>query len=431
MRSPRVLRAVPVLVVALLMALVVTVAPGAPAPPANAADTGKVRGAIYAGKSLAERIQVTWFDSDWHYLGKRKLSRGVFSLRLRTGSYWLQFTDLRPTYDVKRYAPTNVRVTVSSGRTATKSVHMHRGAAITGVVKAGGRPAGGARIVAAKTDEQSFTVNANSQGQFALGGLPAGSYSVFSYDRSKRWVGKSLWVAGMKLGQLRNVTPTMNVRAGTLLVDLYNGAGNSLSGKAYVTAVSRSSGQFWTAKMSGGSVTFAGLYPGRYKLVVPDVGPWFGRTGAVTGGQVRSGRPAFGSFKLTKRGAWITGTVVDASATGRVLGGAVVSAWSTDGSKLGEATSDDDGNFTISGPIHSQSDVTLVVDHGPYSDYLGEEPNRCQYVRTEHGGYPITENQENFVDLVPIDRMAPQTKPGCEASARSEAQAKRMSASPQ
>lgn len=36
-------------------------------------------------------------------------------------------------------------------------------------------PAGGARIVAANTAEQSFTVNANSKGQFAVGGLPQGA----------------------------------------------------------------------------------------------------------------------------------------------------------------------------------------------------------------------------------------------------------------
>lgn len=426
MRSPRSLRAVLVLVVALLATLVVAVGPQ---PAADAATSGKVRGAIYAGKQLAQNIQVGIFDGDWHYLGKKKLSRGVFSLRLRTGTYWLQFTDRRPTYDVNKYAPTNVHVTVSSGRTATKNVHMHRGAAITGLVKAGGRPAGGARIVAANTAEQSFTVNANSKGQFAVGGLPAGSYSVFAYDRSKKWVGKSLWVPKMKLGQQKYVTSTMNVRAGTLLVDLYNGNGDPLGGKAYVTAVSRSSGQFWTAKMSGGSATFAGLYPGRYKLVVPDVGSWFGRTGPVTNGKVRSGRPAFGSFKLTRQGGWIVGTVVDASAPGRVLEGAVVQAWSSTGTKLGEATSDADGLFTISGPIHTQPGVTLVVDHGRYSDYLGEEPLRCQYVRTEHPGYSVVENQENFVDTVTIERLSPQTKPNCEA--RPAAHPTRMSASAQ
>ena len=211
MRFPRLSRVVVAIVVALIASLV---AVGATTTSASAAETGKVRGAIYAGKGLADRIQVTWFDSDWHYIGKRKLSRGVYSLRLRTGTYWLQFTDLRPVYDVTRYAPTNVKVTVRSGRTATKTVHMHRGAAITGVVKAGGKPAGGARIVAANTSEQSFSVNANSKGQFAVGGLPAGSYSVFSYDRAKKWVGKSLWVPGMlAYANSRSARSSSGVRA--------------------------------------------------------------------------------------------------------------------------------------------------------------------------------------------------------------------------
>lgn len=53
----------------------------------------------------------------------------------------------------------------------------------------------------------------------------------------------------------------------------------------------------------------------------------------------------------------------------------------------------------------------------------------CQYVRTEHPGYSVVENQENFVDTVTIERLSPQTKPNCEA--RPAAHPTRMSASAQ
>ena len=108
------------------------------------------------------------------------------------------FVDQRPAYDVTKAAPANIKVTVRAGRTTTKNATMRRGAAITGTVKAGGKVAKGARVVAANTAEQSFEVKANGRGQFALGGLPAGNYSVFTYDRSKRYVAKSLWVPRMK-----------------------------------------------------------------------------------------------------------------------------------------------------------------------------------------------------------------------------------------
>ena len=73
---------------------------------------------------------------------------------------------------------------------------MTRGGYVTGTVRTGdGKPAKGARVVAANRAEQSFETTANGKGQFALGGLPQGKYSVFTYDQQKRWVGKSAWAA--------------------------------------------------------------------------------------------------------------------------------------------------------------------------------------------------------------------------------------------
>ena len=138
---------------------------------------------------------------------------------------------------------------------------MRRGAAITGTVKAGGKAAKGARIVAANTAEQSFEVKANSKGQFALGGLPAGNYSVFTYDRTKRYVGKSLWVPRLKAGRAENVAIKLTKKAGRLLVDLYAGSA-PLRGKATVTVVSRANGQFWSANVQARLRVFAGSLPG-------------------------------------------------------------------------------------------------------------------------------------------------------------------------
>ena len=39
--------------------------------------------------------------------------------------------------------------------------------------------------MAANKEQNSFETTANATGQFALGGLPPGSYSVFTYDKRK------------------------------------------------------------------------------------------------------------------------------------------------------------------------------------------------------------------------------------------------------
>ncbi|MGZ4450926.1 MAG: carboxypeptidase regulatory-like domain-containing protein, partial [Nocardioides sp.] len=173
--------------------------------PASAAN-GKAVGQIIGTEPVRLQVKMLWFDAHWHYLGQRRIDGDIYSISLAPGTYHLQFVDLRPSYDVTKYAPSDVTVTVPSGRSVQHDVKMHRGGAITGVAKGGnGKPLGGARVVAANTNQQSYETKANGKGQFAVGGLPAGSYSVFTYDRDQTWVGKSLWVPKIKLGEARNV----------------------------------------------------------------------------------------------------------------------------------------------------------------------------------------------------------------------------------
>ncbi len=365
-------------VLALLGSLLLLVGP---AGSAEAAGTGRVRGGIYAAGGTTPKVVMQWFTKDWTYLGKRKQGNGSYSLSLEPGTYWIQFVDQRPAYDVSKAAPANIKVTVRAGRTTTKSVVLRRGAAITGTVKAGGKAAKGARIVAANTAQQSFEVEANGKGQFALGGLPAGSYSVFTYDRSKSYVGKSLWVPKMKAGQAKNVSISLKRKAGRLLVDLYAGSA-PLTGRPTVTVVSRSNGQFWSAPVRNGSASFAGLYPGRYKIVVPGVGDYFGSTGAVRGGTVRPGKVGFGSYRLTKRGAWVTGTVIDSSYPNRRLSGASVTLFDAQGARVASTLSNTAGGFSFAGTLTSQAGMKVIVGPGPYSPYLGKDPATCAYINT-------------------------------------------------
>ena len=167
------------------------------APSAHAAEKGRVVGEVLVPGNVKLKVRV--FDKSWNFLQARKVNGSIYSLRLDPGTYYLQFTDERPAYNVDKYAPTDVRVRVKAGKKVQKNVRMKPGAAITGTVRAGGKPLGGAKVVAANANEQSFSTKANDKGQFAIGGLPDGSYSVFTYDRKKTWVDKSTYVQGLSL----------------------------------------------------------------------------------------------------------------------------------------------------------------------------------------------------------------------------------------
>ncbi|MCD4525619.1 carboxypeptidase-like regulatory domain-containing protein [Nocardioides sp. cx-173] len=378
--------------------LLVAPAPAAPAAPdgpaAQKASVGKVRGSIFGRAGGAPpRLRLLLFRGDWTYLGARNVSGSTYSLSLGPGSYRLQFVDRRPAYDVSKYAPTDAFVRVRAGRTTVKNVRMRAGAVITGTVRTGGKPGARARVVAANPSEQSFETVANERGEFALGGLPAGSYSLFTYDRRRTWVGKSTYVPKLAARTPAHVRIALNRKGGELRVDLYAG-GEPLRGSGYATAVSRRSGQFWTVRFSGGSVAFPGVFPGRYKLVMPGVGRWFGRTGAVTNGNVRPGRGAFGSFRLTQRGGAFVGQVVRGDG-GAAIQGARVRLYDRAGQLLHETTTSQTGAFLSGGQLRAQSALRLVIDH-PY------DPNYQTQVIAD---LDIAANQDRALGTIALPRV--------------------------
>ena len=400
------------LLLGLLASLVLVV--GSPVP--AHAENGTVRGQVIGTEGGGLKIRMLWFDKNWRFLGKRKLNGNIYSLSLPEGTYHLQFVDLRPSYDITKYAPSDVKVTVTAGSPVQRDVKMRRGAALTGTVKAGGKPAGGARIVAANTDETSYETKANSHGQFALGGLPTGDYSVFTYDRLKVWVGKSTWVPKLVRPEVRNLGLTMKTKAGSLLVDLKKPDGSPMTGSFFVTAVSRSSGQFWTMKAQSGTVTFQGLYPGRYKMVAPGVGIYLPRTGVVEGGYVRSGRADLAShFSWTKRGAWLTGYVVDKEAPDYPLKGVLVVLYDRSGNPLASATTNEYGRYNVSGPLTTQSGLTVSLQPNPDGGGWLQGENYCQFDPAELSPVAITTGLETPLPDVELAHHAT-TNPLCAPS---------------
>ncbi|MFB9312686.1 MSCRAMM family protein [Nocardioides plantarum] len=373
------------LLVGLLLALFVGLSLAA-TPASAATATGKVRGAIVQSGSSTPRTNVLWFDAGWRYLGTRKADAGGYSLTLKPGKYFLQFVDQRPAYDVTKNAPATVSVTVYTGSTTVRNVRMRRGASIGGKVLAGGKAAAGAKVVAANTSEQSFTTTADGKGNYALGGLPAGKYSVFTYDRKQTWVARSTYLGSVKGSKFRQVDLRLVTRAGNLLLDVYAGKEPART-TASVTAVSVRTGQFWTARVRQGSVTFKGLFPGRYRVQVPGIGNYLPATVSVRT-EVRSQRLVFGSARLTKRGGWITGRIVDANHPTVGLSKAVVRLFDKNGKVLDTTTSSASGAYTLDGQLTTQYGLRVVAGPGPYSDYLGpgsggNSTSYCKYAVTK------------------------------------------------
>ncbi|ANH36954.1 hypothetical protein I601_0502 [Nocardioides dokdonensis FR1436] len=371
--------------------------------PTTAERTTKVRGSIKAADK-GVKYRVRWFTKDWTYIDERKVTGGIYSLSLRPGTYYLQFVDLRPAYNVAKYAPTDIKVKVGN-RSVQKNVRMKRGAAITGTVRAGGKVAGGAEVVAANAAEQSYRVTANKRGQFALGGLPAGSYSLFTYDRKKQYVGRSTYLAGMRLGQVRNTPITLGTRAGRLLVDLRTTDG-TVKEKVFVTAVSKATGQFWTVKARGGEAIFAGLFPGKYRMVAPGVGSYLPQDGAIKGARVKSGKDDLASsFTWTKRGATITGAVIDEEHPDAPMEDVQVLAYAASGGLLGSATTDADGLFTITGAITTQPDVTVKIQPGGNNPPYLQGTFYCKYGTASLPGVSVRTGEDTVVGILALPQL--------------------------
>lgn len=401
------------LLAALLVSLLAALALGSPVTGASAEPglglglgerTTAVRGSIKAADEGVS-YRVRWFDQDWTYVGERKVNGGIYSLDLAPGTYYLQFVDLRPAYVVEKYAPTDVTVKVGS-TSVQKNVRMRRGAALTGAVRAGGRAAGGAELVAANADEQSYRVKADKRGRFALGGLPAGSYSLFTYDRRKQWVARSTYLSGMRLGEVRNTAISLGARAGRLLVDLSTGDGKRVSDPVFVTAVSKASGQFWTVKARGGEAIFSGLFPGKYRMVAPGVGSYLPQSGAINGALVKSGRDDLASsFTWTERGATISGAVVDEEHPDVAMEDVEVLAYAGSGGLLGSATTDADGLFTIIGALTTQQDVTVKIQPGGANPPYLQGTFYCRYGTASQRGVSVRTGEDTVIGILALPQL--------------------------
>ena len=405
------------LVVGLLASLLVLV-PGTGA--VAAGNKGYVDGEIICPPlAKCPKIKVLWFDADWNFIGQKRANGGGYSLTLPPGVYHLQFVDQRPAYDVTKFAPTDIRVTVRANDQSGKTVRMQKGAAVTGTVRADGRGLGGATVIAAmRGTEQSYQTVADSRGRFAIGGLPQAQYSLFTWDKRRAWVAKSTWAGSVKPTRTKHFPIRLTDRAGNMTLRLFTPNG-LLRTKTTLTVVSKSNHQWWTATSGNGTFVFRGLYPGRYAVKFDGAGVWFAKSGTVQQAVVRSGRMSFGSFHLTERGGWIEGSLVDGD--GRYMvplkpgytngPGATIRLFNASGHEIARTTSDENGAFLLEGQLATQDGLTITVDP-PAGGYLrGEE--YCHFDHAEFTGYSVASGEGRYVGQLPVPRTPGQTSPGC------------------
>ncbi len=396
--------------VGLLAPLVGLLGPASPGHAVEAAPQGEVRGQVRTPGG-APKLAVRWFTRDWTYLGQRRITGDIYSLSLAPGRYRIQVVDLGPAYDVRKLAPGDAAVSVQAGRVTQRDVRLRRGAAITGLARAGGRAAAGATVVATNGYQQSYQTTADRRGRFALGGLPTGRYSVFTWDRRGVWTGRSTWVGRLVQGRSRDVRTSLRTRAGSLLVDLYAG-GERVRQTVSVTAVNRSTGQWWTVRARRGKAVFAGLHPGRYRLVAPGVGDFLPRTAPIAGGRVRAGRADVVSrFTWTRRGASVTGRVVDAAAPGTPMAGARVLLRDAAGRTLGESVSDGRGAFRIGGQLTTATGLSVVAAPRPESGGWMQGAAWCLFGEGRRGPLAVRTGQSTVAGDVALPRSTSAAQP--------------------
>jgi hypothetical protein len=412
MPPPTRTRATVVAVLTLLGSLLLAVAPmgGADA----SSDKGVVTGVLKFPQKDHPKVQLLWFDKSWKFLGKKAAGGGSYAVNLAPGTYHLQFVDQRPSYQIEKYAPTDVQVTVRAGSPTIRNVTMTRGGYVTGTIRTGdGKPAKDARVVAANRAEQSFETTANAQGQFAVGGLPKGKYSVFTWDKKKQWVGKSAWAGAVKPRTGQNIAVRLKTRAGALRVLLYTPDG-SLGGKTPVTLTSKATGQWWTATAKGGTAVFEGLYPGKYTLKFDGLGIWLPRTGTVASAKVRSGSTDIGKFKISKRGGWLTGRVVDDADSGSPAVGianAHVSLQTSSGDELASTTSNSNGDFTLAGPLTTRSGLTVVATPPSGGWANAQSSLYCLFTPGSKAPVAVTTGRQSAIGDVALTRSTTAAQP--------------------
>jgi protocatechuate 3,4-dioxygenase beta subunit len=286
-------------------------------------------------------------------------SNGFYTITdIAAGTYTLSFTAC----SAGNYAPdtiTGVQATV--GQPATENATLAPGGTISGTVTdSSGKPLSGVcvSVGASAPDGQGSSADTDATGAYTISSLTPGSYTVnFSGCSAGNYV--STRITGVQV--MANATATQNASlapAGTISGNVTDISGKPIAGACVSANPSVPGGQGGGANVAAdGSYTIKGLAAGSYTLLFSACSAGDYQSASVPAVQVTAGQTTTENASLAPGGA-ISGTVTDSS--GQLLSGACVSANpSASGGQVGGATTDANGNYTISGLAPGTYSVTF------------------------------------------------------------------------
>ncbi len=300
---------------------------------------------------------------------------GAYSITgLTAGSYKLKFEPTTGNATSQYYAGQATlenaqTLELSAGEERTASAELTSGAEIQGTITtaAGGTPLENVRVLATNSEGAVVaTASSGTEGTYTLAGLNTGSYTIQFEPESSSYLSeyypaaRSLEAAtpvavaaGHTVEAINAALPASATMSGTV-----SGSGETPIAGAEVTAVSSEGFARTTTTSSGGAYELNGLPPGRYTVhfeppadTTVALAQYFRGATAPQNAEVvdlESGQTKTGINASLVAASSIHGTVTEAG-TANDLAGVEVIATASEGAATAQATTNSNGEYTISG----------------------------------------------------------------------------------
>jgi protocatechuate 3,4-dioxygenase beta subunit len=328
---------------------------------ATLASAGTISGKVTdtSGKALAGVCVVAIASASGGHGGSATTdTNGLYTINgLSPGADDVEFDGCTAGNYVSQTIPA---VQVTAGKTATENASLTLAATISGkVTDTSGKALAGICVSAAGAgpNGQNLGATTNSNGMYAITGLPANTYTVtFSACSGADYVSKT--IANVQVTPGNTAIENASLATGGIISGkVTDSAGKPLVGACVGAILSGTDQGPGATTGSGGTYTIAGLPSGTYSVQFNgcSAGNYVGKT--INGVKVAAAQTATESASLALGGT-ISGKVTDSS--GKPLAGICVSAFLS-GSQAGAgANTDSTGAYTFSGLAPGTYTVTFA-----------------------------------------------------------------------
>jgi uncharacterized protein YjdB/protocatechuate 3,4-dioxygenase beta subunit len=317
-----------------------------------------------AGKPVADAYVIVWDpDTDAYGWAWTDKDGNFITTGLPAGSYEMDIYPPEGANLVRAYI-TGLGVIV--GRTTTRNVTLRHGGTITGrVTNIFGNPVEGAYLrVWDPVSETSGSATTDEDGNYTITGLPAGTYEMDVYPPTGAYLVRA-FIPGLRVIVGLTTTRNVTLQAGGLIAgQVTDPYGNPVAdAEIYVwdpdteaddRAWTDVDGYFMTTGMPAGTYEMD-IYPPEGVNLVPAF-----ITGIVVTVDITTTRNV-----TLQHGGTITGQVTDTD--GNPVEGASINVWDSETwDHHGSATTDEDGNYTITGLPAGTYDLRATPPTGTY-----------------------------------------------------------------